>query len=188
MQDVDVASFVNRPASILDRLLGTPLPNVGLLAQGLQRELDPVGRVLAMERPSEMLKRALGPNVFVFLSDVETDVWDKDALGNVAKHCNRVLVTRGRAGADELVVENGELQIVHYPAYQVPKVEDTNGAGDSFAVGYMLAISRIKNSSPGAVANWAGSQAVSLPQTAKPQSLVKAIRDNKAQFLHETSS
>ena len=40
---------------------------------------------------------------------------------------------------------------------------DTNGAGDTFATAYMLALAS-RSSRPGAVANWAAAQAVSQPQ------------------------
>lgn len=40
---------------------------------------------------------------------------------------------------------------------------DTNGAGDTFATAYMLALSR-HDRQPGATANWAAARAVSQPQ------------------------
>lgn len=52
--------------------------------------------------------------------------------------------------------------------FQVDKVRDTNGAGDTFATGYMLAMSRgLIN--PGHHAAWAASRAVMQPQSCKPQ-------------------
>ena len=53
---------------------------------------------------------------------------------------------------------------------------DTNGAGDTFATAYMLALSR-GSTDPGAVANWAASRAVMLPQSCKPGCITSAIRD-----------
>ncbi len=40
---------------------------------------------------------------------------------------------------------------------------DTNGAGDTFATAYMLALAS-RSGRPGTVANWAAAQAVSQPQ------------------------
>jgi hypothetical protein len=51
---------------------------------------------------------------------------------------------------------------------QVDKVRDTNGAGDTFATAYMLALSR-GLSDPGHHAAWAASRAVMQAQSCKPQ-------------------
>jgi hypothetical protein len=42
-------------------------------------------------------------------------------------------------------------------------VKDTNGAGDTFATTYMLAIA-VNDRQPGVTANWAASRAVAQPQ------------------------
>ena len=58
--------------------------------------------------------------------------------------------------------------------FQVDAV-DTNGAGDTFATAYMLAVaSHVR--SPGAFASWAASRAVMQPQACKPQCVRDALR------------
>ena len=51
---------------------------------------------------------------------------------------------------------------------------DTNGAGDTFATAYMLALAR-RAGSPGAVANWVASRAVMQAQACKPQCVLDGI-------------
>ncbi len=51
---------------------------------------------------------------------------------------------------------------------------DTNGAGDTFATAYMLALARHARS-PGADANWVASRAVMHPQACKPQCVLDGI-------------
>lgn len=53
-------------------------------------------------------------------------------------------------------------------ALQVPKAVDTNGAGDTFATMFMLALMR-GDPAPGNTASWAASRAVMQPQTCKPR-------------------
>jgi hypothetical protein len=51
---------------------------------------------------------------------------------------------------------------------QVGKAVDTNGAGDTFATMYMIALMRGMQQ-PSAVASWAASRAVLQPQSCKPE-------------------
>lgn len=51
---------------------------------------------------------------------------------------------------------------------QVPKAIDTNGAGDTFATMYMVAMMR-GDPLPGSTASWGASRAVLQPQTCKPR-------------------
>jgi sugar/nucleoside kinase (ribokinase family) len=46
-------------------------------------------------------------------------------------------------------------------------VKDTNGAGDTFATTYMLAMA-VNDRQPGVTANWAASRAVAQPQVLFP--------------------
>jgi len=52
---------------------------------------------------------------------------------------------------------------------------DTNGAGDTFATAYMIALAA-RDSSPGQKASWAASRAVQQPQTCKPHCVTEAIQ------------
>jgi hypothetical protein len=51
---------------------------------------------------------------------------------------------------------------------QVPQAVDTNGAGDTFATSFMIALMR-GDAHPGRTAAWAASRAVMQPQTCKPR-------------------
>lgn len=114
-QDMDPASFVAAPPW-WHRLLGLRRRQVGLMAQGLQRELDASGRVRALQEASLQLRQALGPATSVFLSDVETEVWANGTVAALAARTRRFLVTRGKEGADEHL---GRSQAVRHPVAEV---------------------------------------------------------------------
>lgn len=100
----------------------------------------------------------------VFLSDVETDAWPEGSILSVAAASARLVVTKGAQGADEVDPRGGVAAI---PPTPVPQVADTNGAGDTFATAYMIALLR-GDPRPGATASWAASRAVMQPQACKP--------------------
>lgn len=102
--------------------------------------------------------------VSVFLSDVETDTWAAGDIQHIVHQTARVVVTKGEKGADEYR-SDGKYEI---PPSTIPKAVDTNGAGDTFATVYMIALMR-GDANPGATASWAASRAVLQPQTCKPQ-------------------
>ena len=52
---------------------------------------------------------------------------------------------------------------------------DTNGAGDTFATAYMIALAA-RHHNPGQKASWAASRAVQQPQSCKPQCVTEAIQ------------
>jgi len=70
-----------------DKLTGFQ-QQIGLMAQGLQRGTEG-GRVVPYSAPSEDLRRALGPKVSVFLSDVETDPWPAGNISALAAQSAR---------------------------------------------------------------------------------------------------
>lgn len=88
--------------------------------------------------------KALLPDVDVLLGNEaealeltgETDL--EDALRALAKTCPVVALTRGAAGA---VASAGD-EIVSVPAEPVARLEDTTGAGDLFAAGFLLGLAR----------------------------------------------
>ncbi|CAD7696805.1 unnamed protein product [Ostreobium quekettii] len=137
--------------------------HIGLMAQGFQRGTGSKGEVMAFEQPSQQLMDGLGPGVSVFLSDVETDSWQKETLSSVVNRADRLLITRGGDGATEY--SNGAVK--HIPVQKVEVLEDTNGAGDTFATAYMLALAR-RDASPGAEAARAAARTVMRPQVCKP--------------------
>jgi hypothetical protein len=166
-QDVDVGSFIRwqpPPWYYSWALPRRRPPHVGLLAQGLQRSLDAAGRVAPLTHPSPDLVAAIGPGVVTFLSDVETERWGNGTLEALAERSGAHLVlTLGEKGAEEL--RQGRRR--RHLACEVSAVVDTNGAGDSFATAYMLALAG-GHLEPAAVANWAGAAAVGQPQRCKP--------------------
>lgn len=167
--DLDVASFV-QPRVF--PWLGSKA-RVGLLAQGLQRKLSSSGHVSALLEPSAQLVAALKPGVTVFLSDVETETWANGTLERLVKqHAGHIIVTLGSSGADEYRPGHS---VRRHPSFQVGKVVDTNGAGDSFATAYMLGLAR-EHPNPAALANWAGGMAVTRPQACKPQCTRDALQ------------
>jgi hypothetical protein len=98
--DLDPASFL-APRPWWHGVLGLPRQQVGLMAQGLQRQLDASGRVRPLAAPSPQLVAALGPATSLFLSDVETDAWPNGTVATLAARTARFLLTRGKDGADE---------------------------------------------------------------------------------------
>lgn len=171
-QDIDCKSFVHKPRGRIDSWLGFH-QHIGFMAQGLQRELDSTNKVVAKKEPSHLLIEALNSEVYVFLSDVETDVWAVGTVANLTQQSARWLVTRGEHGAEEF--SHGSMQ--HLAPYKVDRVTDTNGAGDTFATAYMLALAS-GWPSPGSFANWAASQAVRMPQGCKPHCVQQGLHSN----------
>eukprot|EP00899_Mesostigma_viride_P006990 jgi/Mesvir1/16292/Mv13025-RA.1 len=122
-------------------LLAVGAERIGLIAQGLQRDLDDSGRVVHLAQPSPSLMAALDPRVTVFLSDVEADPWPRGTLEGLLPKVARVVVTRGEQGADILAANRTTLHIPPRPV----KAVDTNGAGDVFATSFMLASDKTDN-------------------------------------------
>lgn len=171
-QDMDAASFLKlHEGGLLDRLTGFQ-QQTGLMAQGLQRGLD-AGKVVPYKAPAASLEEAVGSSVSVFLSDVETDPWPPANITALAARSARWLVTRGEQGAHEYSPDGN---VTHLPAVKTAAV-DTNGAGDTFATAYMLALA-LRDPHPGATANWAASRAVLRPQACKPHCVTSSIRED----------
>ena len=143
-----------------------PRQPIGLMAQGFQRVLGPGGEVSPLAAPAPRLLAGLSPRVSLFLSDVETDAWPAGAVERVAAKAARVLVTRGDKGADEYAP--GAPRPRRIPAVKIAEARDTNGAGDTFAAAYMVAL-LLGDADPGAAAAWAASRAVMQPQSCKPR-------------------
>jgi sugar/nucleoside kinase (ribokinase family) len=79
--------------------------------------------------------------VFANVEELKS-LYETDDLGTavqaIAKDAELAAVTMGADGA--MAIHNGE--IVTVPAYPVPEVVDATGAGDLFASGFLLALSR----------------------------------------------
>lgn len=171
-KDIDCQSFVHKTRGWLDGWLGFH-QHIGLMAQGLQRSLDATKKVIPVKAPQSSLLEALNSEVYVFLSDVETDIWPQGTVGNLTLQSARWLITRGEHGADEFSHKG----MHHLPPYKVDSVADTNGAGDTFATAYMLAL-QSGWPSPGSFANWAASRAVMMPQDCKPHCVSQGMHAN----------
>ena len=61
------------------------------------------------------MKAALGPEVHVFLSDIETDVWEKGTVERLSEQSGRWLITRGEKGAEEV----NRQKSTHLPPHKV---------------------------------------------------------------------
>ncbi|GIL71499.1 hypothetical protein Vretimale_2635 [Volvox reticuliferus] len=162
--ELDASSFLEYDG-LFDQLY-RGRQHIGLMAQGFQRRLGPDGRVLPLQTPAPQLLAGLGRwrRVSLFLSDVETEPWSEDWLGLVVSSAERVIITRGSQGATEY----NDTGVHAVDVVPVDKVRDTNGAGDTFATAYMLALSRGLRD-PGHHAAWAASRAVMQAQSCKPQ-------------------
>lgn len=173
--DVNATALGTQSRGFWDSLTGFQ-QHVGLMAQGLQRGLDAQGRVFPYKSPSSQLEAALNPRVSVFLSDVETQPWANGTLQALAAKSARFLVTRGELGADEWSAQG----VVNVPPAKREAAVDTNGAGDTFATAYMLALAR-GHSRPAEMGNWAAGKGVMQPQGCKPACSGEAIRAELAQ-------
>ena len=174
--DVDVSSFTNGEPTIFEKLMGSG-PRFGLMAQGLQRTLDGSGNVKLLNEPSPELLAALNNRVTVFLSDVETDPWRPDAVSQVARKSESLIITRGRSGADQHMPNNPEVPKT-FPRYDTAHVLDTNGAGDSFAMAFMIAAAS-RHRFPAKYGNYVGAMAVGKPQSCKPDCIGDALRSGQ---------
>ncbi|DBA82503.1 TPA: hypothetical protein ACH3X2_000731 [Trebouxia sp. C0005] len=168
--DLDAAAFVHQEHGWWDRLVGFK-QNIGFMAQGEQRVLDKAGRVYPFKDPSQHVLDALSGRTSVFLSDVETDSWPPDTVQQLAAQSDRWLVTRGEFGAHEFTADKGMSLVEPVKVTAV----DTNGAGDTFATAYMIALAA-RDSNPGQKASWAASRAVQQPQSCKPHCVTEAIQ------------
>lgn len=95
------------------------------------------GFVVDRHRP-EFLELVSGHVDLLFANEVEicslyeTDSFD-DALQQVNHHCEVAALTRGAKGA--VVISGDEVHVID--AHPVDRVEDTTGAGDLFAAGFL---------------------------------------------------
>jgi pfkB family carbohydrate kinase len=170
--DVDVASFT-QPHSTFFRML-LHLQHVGVMGQGVQREVKPDGRVVHLTSPSATLAASVAPNVHLFLSDVETDPWPSQDFEAMVDSVRALIVTRGEKGVS---VHRTHSDTLHIPARAI-KAVDTNGAGDTFATSYMLAVSRHRSvEDAGMQATWAASRVCLQPQECKPACCTLAVRE-----------
>ena len=183
--DVDVQSFT-RPQGFAYRLL-QHFQHIGVMAQGLQRQLDKAGMVTHLRTPSHALLHAVTPATTVFLSDVETDPWSSEQFNAVVRRMQRLLVTRGARGVSAYSYSGGP---VHVPAEKIKPV-DTNGAGDTFATGYMLSLAHGKSAQQALLqGTWMASRVCLRSQDCKPDCCAEAVQEEPAadkpelQLLH----
>ncbi len=123
--DIDVARFIEE----------SPAEEIAFLGQGLQRQICDDGSVSLLDSPAPSLTTVLNPRVSLFVSADEVAPWPSGALERVIAHARRVVVTRGRDGAD-VYASTGD---THYPAPAADRVDPT-GAGDVFATAFILTV------------------------------------------------
>lgn len=172
----------------MDRFLNKQ-QHISLLAQGYQRALVAGNHVQSLPQPAPQLLAGLRPNVWVFLSDIETASWPYESLKQVVELSRSLVVTMGEKGAkaieaisppgqrsgakQEHILHNSshahqiEVRERLIPALRVDHVVDTNGAGDVFATGFTVGVA-MDDPDPAALASWAASRAVMQPQSCKP--------------------
>ena len=109
------------------------------------------------------LQKSLGEGVSVFLSDVESDPWSEEDFAKVVSSSDRLLITRGDKGATEFIGGSSQMDI---DATKVDRVIDTNGAGDTFATAYMLAMAA-QSPNPGWDASRAAAVLITKPQVTR---------------------
>ncbi|MGE0228927.1 MAG: PfkB family carbohydrate kinase [Dehalococcoidia bacterium] len=117
-------------------LAGVGLERVGLLGQGLQRSVGQDGVVAEAGAPSPQLFDVLSRRCSLFLSEEECLAWPAGALDQVVEVSERVVVTRGSAGAE--VLEPGGSRSLVAPVHA--EVVDATGAGDTFATAFFLGV------------------------------------------------
>jgi hypothetical protein len=171
-QDVDVASFT-KPESWVWKAISN-LQHIGLMGQGQQRELGPKGSVKHLRSPSKELKDSLTPEVHLFLSDVETDIWPAAEREEVVSQVKSLVVTRGGKGVS---IHRDQHETLHIPAVPIQPV-DTNGAGDTFATTFMIEVFEgLGVEQAGKSATWAASRVCLQPQACKPSCCSEAVQE-----------
>lgn len=170
--DVDVASFT-KPDTWGWRAV-SHLQHIGLMGQGQQRELGAKGAVQHLSSPSEELKASLTPDVHLFLSDVETDIWPAAEREDVVSQVRSLVVTRGGKGVS---IHQDQHETLHIPAVPISPV-DTNGAGDTFATTFMIGVFEgMSVEQAGKSATWAASRVCLQPQSCKPLCCSEAVQE-----------
>ncbi|MGE0135321.1 MAG: PfkB family carbohydrate kinase [Dehalococcoidia bacterium] len=117
-------------------LTGVGFERVGLLGQGLQRTVGDDGVVEEAVAPSSTLFNVLSDRCSLFLSEDECLSWPTGELARVVEASERVVVTRGSAGAEVLRPGQAAERIEPTPAEAV----DTTGAGDVFSTAFFLGV------------------------------------------------
>ena len=124
--DIDIASF-----AALDAPDGR-----AIIAQGLQRRVEPSSAVSMLSHPSPTLLRQSSPANWVFLSSDETSPWTRTDHDTLLRRPGHLVVTRGADGAD---IYSGAGPPFHVDAWPARPI-DTTGAGDVFATVFMLSL------------------------------------------------
>ena len=124
--DIDIASF-----AALDAPDGP-----AIIAQGLQRHVEPSSAVVMLSQPSPTLLQYSSPANWVFLSSDETSPWTRTDHDALLRRPGHLVVTRGADGADIYSGAGAPSHVDAWPARPI----DTTGAGDVFATVFMLSL------------------------------------------------
>ena len=124
--DIDIASFAARDAP----------DGRAIIAQGLQRRVEPSSAVSMLSHPSPTFLHNSSPDNWVFLSDDETSPWSRTDHDAFVRRPGHLVVTHGADGADIYSGAGAPFHIDASPASPI----DTTGAGDVFATVFMLSL------------------------------------------------
>ena len=116
-------------------LLASEAQRVGIITQGLQRQIDPHGVVRLAAPVDNSLVRTCTPSYTFFRSRREAALWSESQVAH-ARSCGARLVTT--RGADGATIEGDER--IEVGAFAPAEVVDATGAGDVFATALILAL------------------------------------------------
>ena len=125
--DVDTASF-EPVAAVADR--------VGVMTQGLQRELDDKHTVSIIPPREYSLVRTSSHSYTFFRSEREAVLWTDEQTKMALDRGARLVTTRGSAGAE---LRRGDRRYLVEP-FPIAADADATGAGDVFATALILAL------------------------------------------------
>lgn len=125
--DVDVDSFSS---------LATSARQVGVVSQGLQRELVGDHEVQVTQPRDSSLVRSCSHSYTFFRSQREASLWSNEQTTGALSRGARLVTTRGAEGA-LLEREDARLEVDAFP---LQNEVDATGAGDVFATALILAL------------------------------------------------
>ena len=125
--DIDIDSF---------SVVAEAADQVGMITQGLQRQLDDEHVVEVTVLPGLSFVRTCSHLYSCFRSTREAGFWTREQTETMLSQGARLVTTRGEDGA---VLERDGVRL-EVPAFPIEHEADTTGAGDVFATALILAL------------------------------------------------